>query len=213
MAKMQPFWWFLKPPFIHPSYVCWYNGCENCADWTCPIGTCQIDNVDFKEHTGSILFSQDASISIPSLMSSCRYVGFWLKFSGAPGTLTTAVGIWTDAPPPGGYAYINFSQYSPTDFRVMLIVRTPIDYWSWYWTFDYRPYLNIWQWFEIWTWYNSVYNQSEFGFFRAGEDIGGAVLGGNVGNPITFKKTDVYGHRPMKFDYLRVATKEEYPPE
>jgi len=198
---------------LHPDYVCWYNSCEKCGDWTLESpGTCSLDTVDFQENIGSLLFSQGASINIPSLAAGCLYTGFWLKFESADGIITIDVGVLTDAPGLGGYAKVEFAQTSPANLTFQNVFRTPDSFWSGS-KYDYTAHVGYWRWWEILAYWQGVPNQSNFVVRRNGVEVGGsATLLGNVGTYVTLKKDDVYSHRSMKFDYVRVANKWEYPP-
>jgi len=81
--KMQPFWWFLPPPYVYP---CWYNECENCTDWTVqsPL-ECSVDTVNKKQGTGSIKIHSPPRASTSERRATiaaaqCNpWFGFWIR--------------------------------------------------------------------------------------------------------------------------------------
>lgn len=194
----------VKP--LHPAYVCWYNSCEDCDDWWIEAA-CSLDTVDFQENIGSLLFDERATLDIPSVEAECEYVGFWLKIPSIPGTRTIQVGLWTSL----GYAKIEFVRTSPA-ITFQNIFATDSDFWSGS-KLDYSAHIGYWRWFEIYTHYDSASGYSDFSIRRNGVAKGGsASLLGDVGTPQIFKKWDTYYRTSMKFDYVRVADRYEYPP-
>jgi hypothetical protein len=150
MSKMQPFWWFLPPPYVWP---CWSNPCEDLVGWyVSPHMNVQLDTTAKKQGSASVMVTKphlpgvgDESCNLP-LTECADYFGFWAR--------ADLTGDWSEIlmglqKPNGAYAEIQFI-YDPNagKRRYRLIVNDPAVGWS---AGGFVDYTNLdWLWVE---WY------------------------------------------------------------
>jgi len=186
----------------------WYNKCENPSDWT---GTGSVDNSDFQEGNGSILFAGDALLNIPSAAGSAKYGGFWIKVPAIGYASWTWAGFWTTT----GSAYFWFEASSATGYQTYAHACYSTNTSSYTFTGLSFP-VNTWQWIEFWASYNPATGKTSFASKKNGAYWGGTTdLNGNAGSFASgsFKKHLAWqSHRGMKFDFVRVTNGFEYPP-
>ena len=205
MAKMQPFWWFLPPPWP-PSYVCWYNTCENCADWT-KVGTdisCVLETILKQQGTGSLHITCPANKPADKIYivpDDCdNYFGFWMRFPTY--NVQFFVYLWSGS----NYAGWVFS-FSGTNLVYQVI------YWVNGHTHTWPAVVisqNVWHWFEIW------FNADRTNIYFT---IDGVSVGSVSGLPAfgSFSKFQIenrqdYQGTNLYVDYVRIADRQEYPP-
>jgi len=209
--KMQPFWWFLPPP----SPACWRNSCENCDDWTKTAAlVCSIDTTDYKEGSGCIVWQtsplkpadgQEATIPV----GTCdKYFGFWVQPT-MPNQNSYAALSWVRS---DGYLI---------GFEVSNLDYAPVGRWI-----RGRIYLNgaleeqtlirftdgQWYWLEIT--YDGPPNASDYHWYVNGELKWTYSTAPAFGDPQTFNLNTLgnYYLGTVKLDFIRRATKLEYPP-
>jgi len=209
--KMQPFWWFLKPP----SPACWRNSCENCADWTIDSGlNCSVEGFDYKEGSGKIKFTASPDppttarhASIP--VSVCdKYFGFWVKPS-MPNQNAVAYLQWFKAN--NDYIGIRISNlnYAPIGRWIMGMINVA----------GHSNMVALQQ-FSDDTWYwNEIVAYKGAGEGNYYWYVNGALkwtysTAPEFGDPAKFELTalDTYYLGTIKLDFIRRATKLEYPP-
>jgi len=209
--KLHPFWWFKKPP----SPACWRNSCEDCNDWTLPSGlVCAIDTVDYKEGSGSVEIT--ASPAIPTAnknayisVGTCdKYFGFWLNPSMPNQNAWTSL-RWLKAN--GDYIGL----------RVTNLSYAPIGRWL-YGELDVggnssmgalQQFIdNTWYWIEIY--YAGPPAASTYYWYVNGVNKWNYSTAPEFGDPATFRLYAYSGHYlgTQKLDFIRRATKLEYPP-
>jgi hypothetical protein len=82
-VKMQPFWWFLRPPYVYP---CWFDECEDLSSWTIdPLMEGAIDGTNKKQGSYSIKIKKPyipdgtPASSYRSVTQCADYLGFWIR--------------------------------------------------------------------------------------------------------------------------------------
>lgn len=201
----------------HP-YACWYNICEDCAEWTVPAGwTCGVSS-DRMEGEGSIEFFRGVAPGVwqyctkpvgSGLPDGCWYFGFWFKTLWSPplpncwisARFRVTSTLWH------GVTLINYAA-APNYYRVYHEVYDPgANIWG------PIPYPNnAWNWFEL---YQDNLDGLANYYVRLN---GGAVHTyaglNNIGDPVEFclacHPATIIG--TVRVDYIRRAPGYEYPP-
>lgn len=207
MAKMHPFWW-LRGVYYHPSYVCWYNNCQDIDEWAMGasfVGS--IDNSDKKEGSGCSAFVVAAGAaayhSATKAVTVCdEWFAFWAQISHTPyvelfrfivdsdnyfGIYSTASDTWAAIVRLGGVNMTDDSEIS-------------IDVGGWIWC-EIRKYESGGSWH-----YHFYINGTPFIFM---------ARTGDVGDPVDFRVSinrEVGVTHGAKVDYIRNSDRQEYPP-
>lgn len=204
-------------PERHPTYVCWFNRCENCNEWTINSHhTCEVITTDKKENTGAIkltcptqnLEADEGWIDRLMLPNDCEYYkGFWVKAPlGHDGSIAD-IGFYESEVWPYDFALVRFNYSIAQGYRYALISRqnnTTLGPAVW---FNYNP--DEWYWIEIRNWNGTV-------TLRVNGVIRASNVHGGTHNPYTrFLVTQPYGYwfGTLYLDYIRIADRYEYPPE
>jgi len=211
MVKLHPFWW-LKA-LRHPSYVCWYDSCEDCSVWTLnPHHTCSVDAVDFMEYQASIgIYGPDLALpedgynSYAPFTDCDRYRAFWAKaplMSPPPmyGSLAYAM-FWKDALNFLGWRF----SYDGVNYTLGPIASVEgVGYGG-----SLEPYNpSAWDWLEI----RSYVGVSEFS--RNGVVKWTWTRGIEKNNLTQFriKQPNSFYMGLIKLDYIRASDRWEFPP-
>ena len=207
MAKMQPFWWFLPPPYVYP---CWYDECESADGWTMgPYMSIALDSVTKKQGSYSVKITANHVAGGPTDSSykpvtHCNnIVGLWIR---------------ADLPAEGCIFYIRFEKgdgaymqallfYSPWSHkRIYEVDVVDPDVGSY--SVGSTDYTNgDWVWFELF----SDGHQTEAHI--NGVDKGGGA--GYVVSPFISVKVQVDINAPtcsVWLDWIRFFPDWEYPP-
>jgi hypothetical protein len=196
---------------LHPSYVCWYNSCEDLTEWDIDAGIAASINVtDFKEGSGSLDLTLSSGVvekgaqlkAAPSVGIDCSiYHGFYyMKKSGATGWggvigkfVEGATGYYAGIYIEGGVGlaaevYDNLGSHTHT-------LGTTVVIGTWYWLEVLRKY-------------------KDYEFYVDG-DLKWTYAGEYVITPSYFRSSIAGVALPQRhlIDLVRTATKEEYPPE
>ena len=200
------------PPCTHPDYICYFNSCADCAEWTIPAEfTCSIDEDDFKECRESIQFQALAVMpawrqaTLP-ITKCAAYLGFWLKATMLPSTMFYIRKLGD----PDGYHAIRFrfnNLFTPPYTYQHHIYVMPAGPTIWGTEVAFEP--RVWHWFEL---YQTV-GQFRMRIDGAGEDTIVAPLR-DFENWNTFGLlcTTAFTLGTVKLDYIRLMNAWEYPP-
>ena len=211
--KMQPFWWFLKPP----SPACWRNSCENCADWTKDAEiTCSVDNVNYKEGSGSIKLSVPAGNGVENKQAyisvgPCdRYLGFWVR-PNMPNQPSFIQVSWIRADLDIVAVQISNLNRAPLGRNLVGV----IDRGGHSAMYVLQPFTDLsWYWIEI---YDSGTLEASTYYWRVnGAQKWSYATAPAFGDPAIFhfRNSGELGMQPgeVNLDFIRRATKLEYPP-
>lgn len=209
MAKMQPFWWFLPPPYVWP---CWSSICEDCTEWTLedPL-TCSVDTTNKMQGVGSVQIHTPhveglggKSAVLP--MTFCdKYIGLWLRADVA--TTVSLVQIWL-SDSSGNKAIIQFLNLPPANvpqwrMGVQNVGGTAN-------LGSLQTYTN-----KSWIWFEFLIDASthQITAYADGVSMGG-WSGWSLTDPIQIAHIGYpsYNATDLWIDWARVFATEEYPP-
>lgn len=194
------------PPHWHPSYVCWFNSCEDLDDWTLDPGVvASINTLIHQEGAGSVEFSMPAAaVEAWKPVNYCdEYFGFWVRIKDSV---------------PAGFRFNLYAPY-PT-FWVRWYMHAP-NFWGLainhslgLWSFNSGVVVNADQWYWMEYYREWIAPNWRYHFLIDGVPIVIFATGGTIGSYDRFEVMNrvVYGAWTALVDYLRFADRQEYPP-
>jgi len=210
MSKMQPFWWFLKPP----SPACWKNSCEDLTEWDIDAGiTAAINLTDFKEGLGSLDLTLSSGVvekgaqlkAAPSIGIDCSvYHGFYYMKKSGVMSWDGFIGRFIEAST--GYYVGFYIGYGTTQYDTIYGMMT--DNWGSHgYSLGVPVVVGTWYWLEV------RRNNARYDFYVNGV-LKWTIYGGYALTPSYFRTSVGSYALPQRWliDLVRTATKEEYPP-
>jgi hypothetical protein len=206
-VKMQPFWWFLRPPYVWP---CWYDECESVAGWAVgPHMSVSLDPTAKKEGSYSVRITSlhmaggPTESCIKAITQCNRIVGLWLRADLPAEGCIFRILFETAA---GAYISVLFC-YSPDQHRRVYEIDVNDPAHGSY-SIGTTPYTNLtWVWFEL----------LAEGYTTEGH-INGVGVGGGSGytcQPWVIINVVVDINAPtcnLWLDWMRIVHDYEYPP-
>jgi len=193
---------------LHPSYVCWYNSCEKCGQWTLsPNATCVVDTVNFKENIGSIKITNNTDgvydyTTLPAPMCN-DFLAFWFRHHPYDIDYTDNTYAFFD-----GSNYIGWRTRWTTQFGYEMFAQGYIaGYGSWGGATPFTFSPDTWYWLEVQKTANS------YDYKRDGVTMLSAGPGATW--PFTASQFRFSHDRKLGdawVDYIRYADRFEYPP-
>jgi len=207
----------LRPPILHPL-ACFFNSCENCAEWTPDsnwIAACSLDSIDYMEGVGSLRWLEASTVNwaahtyayLTTIDICDMWCGFWWK-SVFPNDVSMAMaGMFTsDLVYYAIIQAVRFDGVVPGNVNMRCFVNHPVS------GIHAGPWAGLtqdtWYWVEIesGTYYTNVY--------RNGVAIDGLATAQPWPTWAYFALWHHLGYRwgDHNIDYVRFAATEEYPP-